>query len=403
MALHSRIIPTLAIAVSLLLAPATNAEARLLPFQGRLTDADGNAIAGGVKVVQFKIYDAPVGGRAVWNGEVHKLSVNEGLVNTLLGTKTDLSAVDFDQNLYLELTIDSNDDGEITPADPPLLPRQSIIPAFFARESADSRLLDGYSWSALFGTSNPADGTLLSSKFGDNSIHGSKLQPGSVHGGRIQPATLTASTLAQEVVDMLVPPGSIMAFGGSTNAIPSGWLLCDGRAVRSSEFARLFQTIGTAWGTGINDEDETTDFNLPDLRGRFLRGVNGGAGLDPNANTRLPNTAGGNTGDQVGSFQGDAFKSHQHRVVLSGNTSFAGLHSHQIKRSDGHVIRWGDGGGNSNDRIDAADSVGADPHTLEAASAGSHRHAVNLSGFSDETGGAETRPKNAYVLYLVKY
>jgi hypothetical protein len=54
-------------------------------------------------------------------------------------------------------------------------------------------------------------------------------------------------------------------------------------------------------------------------------------------------------------------------------------------------------------RIDAADAVGADPHTLEAASAGSHRHAVNLSGFSDETGGAETRPKNAYVLYLVKY
>jgi microcystin-dependent protein len=401
--IQARIIPSLALAISLLFAPGANAETRLLPFQGRLTDANGNAIADGVKVVQFKIYDAPVGGRAVWNGEVHKLSVNEGLVNTLLGTKADLNAVDFDQNLYLELTIDANDDGEITPADPPLLPRQSIIPAFFAKESADSRLLGGYSWSALFGTNNPADGTLLSSKFGDSSIHGTKIQPRTIHDGLIQNNTLTASTLAQEVVDMLVPPGSIMAFGGSTNAIPSGWLLCDGRAVRSSEFTRLFQTIGTAWGSGIDDDDATTDFNLPDLRGRFLRGVDGGAGLDPNANVRLANTAGGNTGNQVGSFQGDAFKTHRHRVALSGNTMFAGLHSHQIKRSDGRVIRWGDGAGNSEDRIDAADAVGADPHTLEAASAGSHSHGVHLSGFSDDTGGAETRPKNAYVVYIIKH
>jgi microcystin-dependent protein len=396
-------IPTLVLAISLLLSPGTNAESRLLPFQGRLTDAAGNAIDDGVKVVQFKIYDAPVGGRAVWNGEVHKLSVNEGLVNTLLGTKADLSAVDFDQNLYLELTIDANDDGDITPADPPLLPRQSIIPAFFARESADSRLLGGYSWSALFGTNSPAEGTLLDSKIRDGSIHGGKLQPQSIHAGLIQNNTLTASTLAQEVIDLLVPPGSIMAFGGSSNAIPSGWLLCDGRPVRSSEFNRLFDAIGTAWGAGTDDTDAATDFNLPDLRGRFLRGVDDGAERDPNANNRLRNRAGGNLGNRVGSVQNDALSSHRHRVALSGNTSISGLHSHAIHRSDGRVIRWGDGGGNSADRIDAADSVGTDPHTLVAASAGAHSHAVNLQGFSDETGGGETRPKNAYVLYIIKH
>src|SRR4029079_17886848 len=123
------------------------ADARLLPFQGRLSDANGNAIPDGAKVVQFKIYDAPVGGRAVWNGEVQKLTVNGGLVSTLLGTKASLSAVDFNQDLYLEITIDANADGQISLADPPLLPRQSILPAVFSKESANSRLLDGYDWS----------------------------------------------------------------------------------------------------------------------------------------------------------------------------------------------------------------------------------------------------------------
>ncbi|HXJ74864.1 MAG TPA: hypothetical protein VNM37_18555, partial [Candidatus Dormibacteraeota bacterium] len=73
------------------------ASTHLLPFQGRLSDANGQPIADGARVVQFKIYDAPVGGRALWNGEVQKLSVNGGLVSTLLGTKADLSAVDFNR------------------------------------------------------------------------------------------------------------------------------------------------------------------------------------------------------------------------------------------------------------------------------------------------------------------
>ena len=81
------------------LAGRSQASTHLLPFQGRLTDANGQAISDGARVVQFKIYDAPVGGRAVWNGEVQKLSVNGGLVSTLLGSKADLSAVDFNRQI----------------------------------------------------------------------------------------------------------------------------------------------------------------------------------------------------------------------------------------------------------------------------------------------------------------
>jgi len=96
------------------------AASRVLPFQGLLRDARGNPVPDGAKVVQFKIYDASVGGQAVWNGELQKLTVNSGLVSTLLGTKANLSGVDFNRDLYLELTMDANNDGQITDADPVL-------------------------------------------------------------------------------------------------------------------------------------------------------------------------------------------------------------------------------------------------------------------------------------------
>ena len=171
------------------------ASTHLLPFQGRLSDANGQPIADGARVVQFKIYDAPVGGRALWNGEVQKLSVNGGLVSTLLGTKADLSAVDFNRQIYLELTIDANGDGLITPADPPLLPRQSILPAVFAVDSANSRLLDGYDWSTLFGTNNPADGTFLDSKIGDQSLTTAKIKDGAVTSAKLATGAVKMSKL----------------------------------------------------------------------------------------------------------------------------------------------------------------------------------------------------------------
>jgi microcystin-dependent protein len=378
-----------------------HAATRLLPFQGRLSDANGNPVPDGARVIQFKIYDAPVGGRVVWNGEVQKLTVNGGLVSTLLGTKADLSEVDFDQDLYLELTIDANDDGQISPADPPLLPRQSILPAVFAKESADSRLLDGYDWAALFGTNNPADGTLLDSKIRDGSINGNKFQSGTIHAGLMASNTLTLATLAREVMDQLVPSGTVVAFAGTT--APSGWLLCDGRAVRSQTYSNLFARIGRVWGDGSDDSDPLSDFNLPDLRGRFLRGVDGTAGLDPDAATRTAIGPNGNQGNRVGSGQADSFASHNHSLNLFGFTSTDGAHTHTVERTDGIDIRWGDGAGNSSDRIDAADSDGSDPFRLRAASAGAHSHSFNVSGSTASIGAGDTRPKNAYVHYLIKH
>lgn len=53
-----------------------------------------------------------------------------------------------------------------------------------------------------------------------------------------------------------------------TNTIPNGWLLCDGTAVSRTDYADLFEVIGTTYGGG----DGETTFNLPDCRGLFLKG-----------------------------------------------------------------------------------------------------------------------------------
>jgi microcystin-dependent protein len=60
---------------------------------------------------------------------------------------------------------------------------------------------------------------------------------------------------------------------------PAGWLLCDGSAVSRTNYANLFNIVGTAFGTG----DGSTTFNLPDLRGRSIIGVGTGSGLTARA------------------------------------------------------------------------------------------------------------------------
>ena len=148
--------------------------------------------------------------------------------------------------------------------------------------------------------------------------------------------------------------GTIITYAGSN--VPAGYLVCDGSAVSRVTYANLFAALGTAWGIG----DGTTTFNLPDLRGRFLRGVDNGAGRDPNSGTRAA-TNGGNSGDNVGSVQSDEFKSHTHNLTDLGTVTL----------------------------MDAGSSLGT--------------YIQSGSKTSTATGGAETRPINVYVSYLILY
>ena len=57
---------------------------------------------------------------------------------------------------------------------------------------------------------------------------------------------------------------------------PNGWLKADGAAVSRTTYANLFSAIGTTYGIG----NGTSTFNLPDLRGEFLRCTDDGKGVD---------------------------------------------------------------------------------------------------------------------------
>lgn len=92
--------------------------------------------------------------------------------------------------------------------------------------------------------------------------------------------------------------GQVATFAMSSP--PAGWLKANGAAVSRTTYATLFSAIGTTFGVG----DGSTTFNLPDLRGEFVRGWDDGRGID--------------TGRVFGSAQADEFEGHDH-TPLNGN------------------------------------------------------------------------------------
>ncbi len=119
------------------------------------------------------------------------------------------------------------------------------------------------------------------------------------------------------------PIGVVNAFAGPRSQVkPGGWLyergwrLCDGASVPRADYEELFAVIGAAHG----GNSEQTVFHLPDLRGRFVRGVDHGAareegakGRDVDASARISAQTGGNATDLVGSLQLDQFQGHKHK------------------------------------------------------------------------------------------
>jgi hypothetical protein len=97
-----------------------------------------------------------------------------------------------------------------------------------------------------------------------------------------------------------VPPGVMMMWGGLKASLPKGWIACEGQELEAAKYPDLFAAWGYAHGGSAGL------FRVPDTRGRFIRGVDGGAGLDPDAGSRTALHAGGNTGDAVGSHQSDS-------------------------------------------------------------------------------------------------
>lgn len=174
-----------------------------------------------------------------------------------------------------------------------------------------------------------------------------------------------------------VPPGSIMPFAGPANKIPAGWLLCDGSSVpKTGIYQKLFEAISTLWG------DDGGNFKIPDLRGMFLRGTNEGrTDLWKDPITR-----------SVGSLQEDSLRAHFH----DGNTEIRGNHNHE--NGDYKYLLKKNGIYTS----DKTDSSPTEPNLIQAealSESGNHSHPFT----TNNTGGSETRPNNAAVVYIIKY
>ncbi len=123
----------------------------------------------------------------------------------------------------------------------------------------------------------------------------------------------------QEHIDVpIFLPGMIMPYAGSTG--PYGWLLCEGQAISRTIYSDLFNVIGTTYGSG----NGFSTFNVPDLRGNVIVGLN--MGIAPFDNL-------GNNGGEINhTLNISELPSHNH----NGTTDNAGAHNHIIN-DPGHA------------------------------------------------------------------
>lgn len=87
-------------------------------------------------------------------------------------------------------------------------------------------------------------------------------------------ARINLDIYSKSETDQKAPEGMVSAFARAT--APAGWLKANGAAVSRTAYANLFAAIGTTFGAG----DGFNTFNLPDLRGEFIRGWDDARGVD---------------------------------------------------------------------------------------------------------------------------
>ena len=184
-----------------------------------------------------------------------------------------------------------------------------------------------------------------------------------------------------------VPTGSVFALAGSQAGVPTGYLECDGSSVSRSTYSALFAVIGTTYGSA-----SSTTFNLPNLRGQFIRGVNTtGSGTDANRN--------------IGSSQSEDNKSHNHSISVSGTTSnpTPTLTGDVRRISEGYRAQ-GTASGVFTKELDGNNSITGSSSTSPVAGFSmdaTHTHTFSASGNTGNQ-GSETRPSNVAMMYIIK-
>ena len=150
---------------------------------------------------------------------------------------------------------------------------------------------------------------------------------------------------------------------------PTGWLKANGATLSRTTYADLFSAIGTTYGSG----DGSTTFEIPDLRGEFLRSLDDGRGVDSSRT--------------LGSSQAYEITSHSHNITSDphNGSGYAG---------DGFKPVAGNFGYPQN-------NIGTPSHVVNFAQV---NRAIPYGGFRvSSSGGSETRPRNIALLACIKY
>ena len=139
----------------------------------------------------------------------------------------------------------------------------------------------------------------------------------------------------------------------------------------------LFAAIGTQYGVG----DGSTTFNVPDLRGEFIRGWSDGHTVD--------------SGRTLGSAQGSQNVSHNHPATASSSSSVSDPgHAHSFNAARAGSGDEGRGGSSTNE-----------PSNQNQATGG---HGTGISVYTSTSvavgndGGTESRPRNIALLACIK-
>jgi len=178
-----------------------------------------------------------------------------------------------------------------------------------------------------------------------------------------------------------VPSGAVFCLAVAT--VPADYLECNGQSVSRTTYAALFAVVGTTYGgSGSN-------FNVPDLRGEFIRGFDNGKGTD--------------SGRSIGTSQGDQNEAHTHGDgSLSGSTTNPGDHRHNYTDDDHSGSGIGAWGVTKHNSMGGGGSTGGDTqYGYKTSSAGGHTHTVSISGSTASSGG-ESRPRNIAMMYIIK-
>lgn len=162
-------------------------------------------------------------------------------------------------------------------------------------DEEDDNFADGLSQCLLKNGIVPMNGNLNMSGFQIKNLANGQSNSDAVNKAQMNNAIADNSTVIKDIINKLSPIGDIKASLIEENH--DNWLLCNGQAVSRETYPDLFSLIGENFGAG----DGVTTFNVPDYRGKFLRGLGGDSALDIYTTQAegLPNITGAISGGRI--------------------------------------------------------------------------------------------------------